>query len=404
MNIFKKRREKLLQKLPKNSAVILSTNPVQKRNHDVDFTFRPDSNFYYLTGFQEPNAVIVLSSEQYIMFLRDKDKKCEIWNGKRLGVKQAKPQLNLDKAFDINDINNKLLNLLKDYDKIFFDFANLTTNLVDIITKKPYSSLQEHLADLRVIKDEIEIDNIKNAIQISKEAHILAMKNVKNYQFEYHLASDFAKTFAFNNVQDAYPPIVASGGNATTLHYIENNSKLKNSDLVLIDAGCEYNYYASDITRTFPVNGKFSKPQSQIYQLVLDAQTQAIASIKVGDKIDAPNKIAKQVIKEGLLKLGILQKNHKVEKYFMHSTSHYLGLDVHDAGAYKVNSKLRRFEAGMVVTIEPGIYITDDDKIAKKYHNIGIRIEDNILVTKNGAEVLSANIPKQIKEIEKIML
>jgi Xaa-Pro aminopeptidase len=256
---------------------------------------------------------------------------------------------------------------------------------------------------MRLIKDKAEISSMQKSANISIIAHQQAMQQIKPGMFEYELQSIFDSHFTKNNAQHAYTPIVAGGKNACILHYIKNNKILNNGDLVLIDAGCEFEYYASDITRTFPVNGRFSVAQKQIYQLVLNAQLAAIECIKPDISINKPHQIASNIIKNGLISLGLLAENEALSKFYMHGTSHWLGIDVHDVGAYKINQQYRTFKKGMVVTVEPGIYINKNDKINPIYHNIGIRIEDDILVTATGNTVLTKNLAKTINEIEALM-
>ncbi len=402
--IFYNRRCKLLHNLAEDAVIILATNQQNIRSNDVTFNFRANSNFYYLTGFKEPNALIILSADSYIIFLQKNNKKQQLWDGNGLGIEKAKDLLGADYVFDINTIYNKLPQLLQSYQQVLFDFNNIKhLGISNILSIQPYESLSEKILNLRLIKDNVEIFNIKKAINITAIAHNKTMKELKKYNFEYHIFSVFAQVFAYHNVECAYPAIVAGGKNANILHYTKNNQKLKMGDLVLIDAACEYNLYASDITRTLPLNGKFSNAQKHIYNIVLDAQKQAIDSIKIGVPINTPHIVATRIIKKGLTELKILTKNHNIKDFFMHGTSHFLGLDVHDPCAYKANGKYRLFANGMVLTVEPGIYIQPSNNVDIAYHNIGIRIEDNILVTKNGAEVLSKMIPKEITDITRMM-
>ncbi|MDC0430791.1 aminopeptidase P N-terminal domain-containing protein, partial [Candidatus Thioglobus sp.] len=388
-----------------NCVLILSTNPEQFRNGDVTFPFRPQSDFFYLTGFEEPEAVAVISKKNYSMFLRPKDETREIWDGARLGLDQAPSVLNLDHAYDIGQLEDKLAQLITADSCIYFDAKSCTldSKITNLLSQYNPKSLQASLHEMRLIKKESEILSMQKAADISSAAHTLAMAQVTPGMFEYELQSVFDAHFVKNNTQHAYTPIVAGGKNACVLHYIENNQPLKSGDLVLIDAGCELDYYASDITRTFPVNGQFSEPQKQIYQIVLDAQLAAINSIKPGTDVHMPHKIACDIIQQGLENLGLLAPGEPLSKFFMHGTGHWLGMDVHDVGKYQVNKQYRVFEKGMVITVEPGIYIRKDDKIDPIYHNIGIRIEDDVVVTDQGNTVLTGSLIKTINEIEALM-
>jgi Xaa-Pro aminopeptidase len=403
--IHQNRRKELLSQLDDNCVLILSTNPEQFRNGDVTFPFRPQSDFFYLTGFEEPEAIAVISKESYSMFLRPKDETREIWDGTRLGLTQAPSNLKLDHAYDISQLEDKLAQLITADSCIYFDAKSCTldSKITNLLSQYNPKSLQASLHEMRLIKEESEILSMQKAADISSAAHTLAMAQVTPGMFEYELQSVFDAHFVKNNTQHAYTPIVAGGKNACVLHYIENNQPLKSGDLVLIDAGCELDYYASDITRTFPVNGQFSEPQKQIYQIVLDAQLAAINSIKPGTDVHMPHKIACDIIQQGLENLGLLAPGEPLSKFFMHGTGHWLGMDVHDVGKYQVNKQHRVFEKGMVITVEPGIYIRKDDKIDPIYHNIGIRIEDDVVVTDQGNTVLTGSLIKTINEIEALM-
>jgi Xaa-Pro aminopeptidase len=403
--IHQNRRKELLSQLDDNSIVVISTNPEQFRNGDVTFPFRPDSDFFYLTGFQEPQAVAIISKNTYTLFLRDKDLAREIWDGERLGLVDAPEMLKLDKALNINLLEDYWSQLITADNVVYFDEkpCDFDRNLSNLLSKNTIKSLQDSLHEMRLIKDESEINAMQKAANISTTAHELAMQQVASEMFEYELQSLFDAHFVRNNTVHAYTPIVAGGKNACILHYIENNKPLKNGDLVLIDAGCEFNYYASDITRTFPVNGCFSEAQRCIYQIVLDAQLAAIDSIKPGVSVHEPHKIASSIIQHGLESLGLLAPGDPLSKFYMHGTGHWLGMDVHDVGSYQHNQQHRQFEKGMVITVEPGIYIRKDAKINPVYHDIGIRIEDDVLVTDTGNTVLTRNLAKTIDEIETLM-
>lgn len=405
--IPKNRREKLLSQLDDGAVVIISTNPEQLRNGDVHYPFRPHSDFWYLTGFREPEAVAVFSKKYYIIFLREKSKKQEIWDGERLGVTKAAQILSTDQAYSINELKTQLPQLIKDATILYYDFKpcilddKITQCLNDVHTRT--RPLSEYLHEMRLIKDDSEIALMQKAADITTQTHQLAMQQTKVGLFEYEITGILDANFRKNNTEHAYTPIVAGGKNACILHYTNNNQVLNNGDLLLIDAGCEVDGYASDITRTFPINGKFSKAQRQIYQIVLDASVAAIDCIKPGEIVIKPHQVASKIIQQGLIDLGILQKDGDLSQFYMHGTGHWLGLDVHDVGSYQKGQQHRQYEVGMVTTVEPGIYIRKSDKIDLKYWDIGIRIEDNILVTNNGNNVLTKVLVKKIDEIEQLM-
>lgn len=403
--IHQKRRQELLSRLSDNAVVIVSSNSEQKRNSDVNYPFRPDSSFWYLTGFTEPDAIAVFSKKNYSIFLRPKDKTKEIWNGKRLGVKSATQVLLADNAYSIDDFSKTIHKLIDKNNLVYFDdFSTnkLNENITSILTNVA-KSLNPVISEMRLIKDSNEIQNMQTAANLAAKAHMTAMTKVSPGLYEYHVAAEIDAEFRAGNSDHAYPPIVASGKNSCILHYTENNKILNDGDLLLIDAGCESLGYASDITRTFPINGRFSKAQKQIYQIVLRAQKSAISSIKPGEKVNTPHEIACNIISRELNKLGIMKELNNLSEFYMHKTGHWLGLDVHDVGEYEIDNDFRDFEEGMVTTVEPGIYIRKNDKIDPKYWNIGIRIEDDVLVTKDGNHVLSKSAVKEVKDIEYLM-
>ena len=403
--IHQKRRQELLSRLSDNAVVIVSSNSEQKRNSDVNYPFRPDSSFWYLTGFTEPDAIAVFSKKNYSIFLRPKDKTKEIWNGKRLGVKSATKVLLADNAYSIDDFLKTIHKLIDKNNLVYFDdFSTnkLNENITSILANVA-KSLNPVISEMRLIKDSNEIQNMQTAANLAAKAHMTAMTKVSPGLYEYHVAAEIDAEFRTGYSDHAYPPIVASGKNSCILHYTENNKILNDGDLLLIDAGCESLGYASDITRTFPINGRFSKAQKQIYQIVLSAQKSAIASIKPGEKVNTPHEIACDIISRELIKLGIMKELNNLSEFYMHKTGHWLGLDVHDVGEYEIDNDFRDFEEGMVTTVEPGIYIRKNDKIDSKYWNIGIRIEDDVLVTKDGNHVLSKSAVKEVKDIEYLM-
>jgi len=403
--IHQKRRRELLSRLSDNAVVIVSTNSEQKRNSDVNYPFRPDSSFWYLTGFTEPDAIAVFSNKKYSIFVRPKDKTKEIWDGERLGVKSAPKALLADNAYSIDDFLKTIHKLIDENKFVYFD--NTSTNKLNenitAILANDNKSLNTVISEMRLIKDSTEIQNMQTAANLAAKAHMKAMTKVSPGLFEYHVAAEIDSEFRTGNADHAYPAIIASGKNGCVLHYTENNKLLNDGELLLIDAGCESLGYASDITRTFPINGRFSKAQKQIYQIVLSAQKSAIASIKPGEKVNTPHEIACEIISRELTKLGIMKKLNDLSEFYMHKTGHWLGLDVHDVGEYKIDNDFRDFKEGMVTTVEPGIYIRKNDKINSKYWNIGIRIEDDVLVTKDGHKVLSSSAVKEVKDIENLM-
>ena len=412
--IHQKRREELLSMLGRDAVVIVSTNSEQKRNSDVTYPFRPDSNFWYLTGFTEPDAIAVFSKESYVMFLRPKDETKEIWNGIRLGVALAPETLLVDQAYDIDTFFNNIDSFTQKRSVIYFDAPgsggwkdNSSTNIhnqrIHSLFESSLKPLNPCISEMRLIKDKEEVKNMQDAADLASEAHMSAMRVASPGLYEHNVASVFDSQFTNGNSEHSYPPIVASGENACILHYNENNQELQDGDLLLIDAGCEINGYASDITRTFPINGKFSEAQKEIYGIVLSAQKSAIDSIKPGVSCNKPHETACQIITDGLIKLGIMKSPEDLTKFYMHGTGHWLGLDVHDVGIKLINDEFREFKSGMVTTVEPGIYIRRDDKIESKYWGIGVRIEDDVLVTEAGNHVLSKKAVKDIDEIEYLM-
>ena len=428
---FKRRRRQLMRMMGKDSIAILPAAATRIRNGDVHYPYRPDSDFYYLTGFAEPEAVAVLipgrKQGEYILFCREKDADKERWDGAIAGQEGAVEEYETDDSFPITDLNDILPRMLEQCERVYYAMGcdpDLDQNMSSWIsqirgkarsgvhTPQEFIALDHYLHDMRLYKSRSEIAAMRKAAKISAAAHKRLMGECRPGMKEYQLEASFLHECSRRGArQQAYSPIVGGGNNATVLHYVDNSDKLENGDLVLIDAGCELDYYASDITRTFPVNGKFTPPQAQLYQLVLDAQLAAIKQLKPGNAYNAPHKAAVRTLTRGLVKLGLLKgqpaklvREEKYKKFFMHGTGHWLGMDVHDVGDYKIDGHWRQLEPGMVLTIEPGLYIPRGSKgVAKKWQGIGIRIEDDILVTRDGCEVLSADAPKTITEIEDIM-
>ena len=427
---YGKRRKKLMDMLGDDSIAILPAAPEKIRNRDVAFRYRPDSDFYYLTGFAEPEAVLALipgrSQGEFILFCRERNREQEIWHGSRAGLEGACNDYRADDAYPITDMDDILPGLLENRERIYYTMGNDSAfdqrvlgwvNQVrgkirtGVHAPEEFISLNHILHDMRLYKSRHEISKMRNAASISAKAHVRAMKacrpGMTEYQVEAELLHEFMRRGAFSA---AYPSIVGSGANSCVLHYIDNTREMKDGDILLIDAGAEYEGYASDVTRTFPVGGRFSGPQRAVYEVVLAAQLAAIDAVKPGNHWNQPHEAAVEVLTEGLVALGILKgpAQERIEKeaykrYFMHKTGHWLGMDVHDVGDYKLGDEWRMLEPGMALTVEPGLYFPPQKGLAKKWWNIGVRIEDDVLVTKSGHEVLSRDAPKSIPEIEALM-
>jgi len=427
---FTRRRKHLMQDMGKESIAILATAGEQVRNRDVNYAFRPDSDFLYLTGFWEPEAVLVLIPRrehgEYVLFCREKDKTQEIWHGRRAGQEGVLDDYGADDSFPITDIDDILPGLMENKTRVFYtmgihtDFDLRLTGWVNQLKQKvrmginapgEFVALDHLLHEMRLYKSFTEIKMMKKAASVSSHAHERLMKICKPEMMEYQLEAEFVHECMFNGCRDlAYPSIVGSGENGCILHYTENAAMLKEGELVLVDAGGEYQGYAADITRTYPVSGVFSVEQKALYELVLRAQLAAIEMVYPGSHWNAPHEAAVKVITQGLVRLGLLKgrvpqliKEGAYKAFYMHRTGHWLGLDVHDVGDYKVDNEWRLLEVGMVLTIEPGIYTGNNQKIAKKWRNIGIRIEDDVRVIRTGHEVLTAKAPKTVAAIEMLM-
>ena len=415
---YKLRRDTLVKSLSKNSLGVVFSASDKIRSNDTEYPFRQNSNFYYLTGFKEENSILVLikkkSKIKTILFVQKKDKTLELWTGKKEGVKKAKKRFLVDEVFLVDEFEVKLKSYLKDARSLYYDFkiddANTKTLMQHSKELYEYKNIAKKIALMRLIKSQTEIELIKKAISITKEAHHSVMKMDKISKNEMQIQAELEYIFKKNmSYSDAYTSIVAGGNSANTLHYILNNKPLVEGELILIDAGCEYDYYASDITRTIPVNGKFSNVQKEIYNLVLDVEKQIISMVKPNIlKIDLHKKSEKLLV-DGMIKLGILKgkrkkiiKTKKHKKYYPHGIGHWMGLDVHDESPYMdKKGKEIPLQEGMVLTIEPALYFDKDDKsVPKEYRGIGIRIEDDALVTKKGYENLSVDIVKSIEDIE----
>ena len=426
--IYKNRRSNLKDLLPENSVLLIPGADTQYRNADSSFPFRQDSNFYYMSGFCEPASLMAIVNNKdginSIVFVPPKDKLKEIWDGYRAGPIGAVEDFMFDKAFDNTHIDTMLPDILHGSEQVLYPIgkkSGFDQKVIDWTTAA--SSKDRHsksinimdasslIGNIRLIKDDHEIDLIRKACDISAEAHIAAMKAVKEGDSEQNIEGLYIHEFSKRGARyPAYNPIVAGGENACVLHYVENNQMLNDSDLLLVDAGCEYEMYAADITRTFPVSGKFSEEQLKVYEIVLEAMNAAIDCVKEGNSVMKPQEISEKVITEGLVKIGLLEgdpeelhKSGAYKDFYMHKIGHWLGLDVHDAGDYMEGSDFMKFKPGMITTIEPGIYISSSMDVDDKWKGIGVRIEDDILVTKDGNENLTKKVPSDPHEIESLM-
>ena len=430
-NEFARRRQQLLGMMGEGAIAILPAKQVSKRNRNNEYSYRADSDLYYLSGFPEPEAVLVLvpgrKHGEYILFCREQDEHTERWSGSLAGQEGAVQQYDADDSFPIADIDDILPGLLENRTRVYYTMGRehgFDQHLIDWINRlrgkaragvhipDNIIALDHLLHEMRLIKSAAEIRVMRRAAQISVQAHCRAMQICRPGLYEYQIEAELLHAFMYNGCRSpAYSSIVAGGKNACILHYIQNHDKLKNGDLLLVDAGAEDQNYAADITSTFPVNGKFRRTQKALYNIVLLAQQTAIAQIKPGKHWNDPHEAAVRIITEGLVKLGLLKgktstliRKESYKRFFMHRTGHWLGMDVHDVGEYKVGDSWRVLEPGMVMTVEPGIYIPAGCRgVDKKWWNIGIRIEDDILVTKTGCEVLSAGVPRTVEEIEEFM-
>jgi len=425
---FARRRRELMQMMDGNSIAVLPSASLVARNSDTDYQFRQNSDFQYLTGFDEPNSVVALvpgrEHGECILFCQERDASLEQWHGNVTGPERAMQLFGIDDAFPISDIDDILPGLIEGKTKLYYSmgshdefdeqviaWVNSIGNNQQSGSKPPgeFVQLDQHLHELRLFKSKQEIQVLRKASEITALGHQRLLEKLAPGVYEYQLEAELLHAFASEGARfPAYPSIVGSGNNACILHYIQNKDQVKKGDLVLVDAGCEYECYASDVTRTLPASGKFSKAQRAVYEIVLKAQDAAINMIQPGNHWNQSHEIAIEIITEGLIDLGLLEgdrdeliASQAYKKFYMHRTGHWLGLDVHDVGEYKIDDEWRILEEGMVVTVEPGIYILEDsENVLSKYRGIGIRIEDDVLVTKTGNEVLTAMIPKSIEDIE----
>ena len=427
---FTRRRRQLMKSMGRDSIAIVPAAPVHLRNNDVEHAYRQDSNFHYLTGFGEPESVAVLvpgrPQGEYLLFVRDRDPARETWDGRRAGPAGARRDFGADDAFPIGDIDEILPGLLENRAKVFYtvgvnrEFDQRVVGWVNGLRAlakhgrhAPYEmvALEHVLHEMRLFKSRAEIELMREAARIAARAHVRAMRGCRPGLYEYQIQAEIEYEFRLARAEPSYLSIVGGGANGCILHYRENESVLRAGELLLIDAGCEYECYASDITRTFPVSGRFSKAQRALYDLVLEANRAAIAAVQPGNHWNQPHETAVQVLTAGLVRLGLLKgkvpaliKSLAYRRFYMHKTGHWLGMDVHDVGDYKIGDAWRLLEPGMVVTIEPGLYIPPGTRgVPPEFRNIGIRIEDDVLVTREGHEVLTDGVPKEAREIEALM-
>jgi len=428
---YARRRKALMAQMVPNSIAILPAAAVAIRNRDVEHVYRQDSDFQYLSGFPEPEAVIALipgrEHGEYVMFCRERNPERELWDGLRAGQEGAVRDFGADDAFPIADIDEILPGLIEgrervysamgsnpEFDRRLMDWINVIRSKARLGAQPPneFVALDHLLHDMRLYKSAAEVKVMRTAAEISAKAHVRAMQACRPGLHEYSLEAELDYAFRQGGAKmPAYGSIVAAGRNGCILHYQQNDAPLKEGDLVLIDAGCEIDCYASDITRTFPVSGRFSSEQKAIYELVLSAQAAAFAEIAPGKHWNHAHEATVRVITEGLVELGLLKgdvqsliESEAYRAFYMHRAGHWLGMDVHDVGDYKVGGEWRGLEPGMALTVEPGIYIAaDNESVAKKWRGIGIRIEDDVVVTRQGCEILTSGVPRTVAEIEALM-
>ncbi len=422
-------RRRHLIELMRQGIAIIPTAPEIMRNADTHYAYRHDSSFYYLSGFAEPEAVLVLvaaDTPKSILFCREKNLEREIWDGHRHGPDAAREQFGFDEAYPITQLDEKLVELLANQPALYCPLGaevgwdQHILRIRSAVQEKSRSGIQAPdqiqdvrslLGEMRLFKDEHELGIMRRAAEISTSAHRRAMQFTRPGKYEYEIEAELLHEFCAHGARHpAYTSIVAGGANACVLHYVGNNTQLKDGDLLLIDAGCELDSYASDITRTFPINGKFSGPQRDVYQLVLDAQFAAIESAKSGNSWIAPHDAALNVLAKGFIDLKLCSgsvdevlESESYKKFYMHRTGHWLGMDVHDVGNYKTGDSWRTLQPGMVLTVEPGCYIRPSDDVPQAFWNIGIRIEDDVAINDDGNEVLTSAAPKAMADIEELM-
>ncbi|MEZ5562434.1 MAG: aminopeptidase P N-terminal domain-containing protein [Gammaproteobacteria bacterium] len=425
---FSRRRRQLMRMMGQGSVAILPAAQPRMRNRDVQYPYRQDSDFYYLTGFSEPEAVAVLApgraGGEYLLFCRDRNPLRETWDGTRAGPANAVSQFGADEALSIGKIDDILPRIIAGSERIYYtmgahpEFDQRLTGWLSAlgshgsmaVTHAPdqFIAVDHYLHDLRLYKSREELVAMRRAARIAVQAHRRAMGVCRPGMHEYQIEAEYLHEFHSQGGRPSYLPIVGSGPNSCILHYHANNRKLEDGDLLLVDAGCEYDYYASDVTRTWPVNGRFTTEQRAIYQVVLDAHAAAIAEVRPGNPWNRPHEAAVRVVTQGLKRLGLLEGSlaellqaRACQRFFMHRTGHWLGMDVHDVGDYRIVDEWRVLEPGMTLTVEPGVYIPAGSRgVAKHWWNIGVRIEDDVLVTRDGCEVLTRDLPVDPDAIE----
>ncbi len=428
---FIARQDRLLAECEPNSVCFVPAASLATRSNDTHYLFRQNSDFWYLTGFEEPDAWLILSNhprygENYrAMVCPTKDKTTEIWQGKRLGADAALARFSLDEAFDLEELDDAVLESLQGHDNVYFalgDNASADTLLMDAMSHlrgipkralapSSIKDIRPLIHEMRLFKSACEIAVMKAAANISARAHKRAMTFAYPECYEYQIEAELHHEFAMAGARSpAYGTIVGAGSNGCILHYTQNNAQICDGDLILIDAGAEYLGYAADISRTFPVSGKFSEPQKALYEIVLAAQEKVLTMVGPGITLPEAMQCSVEVITQGLVALGVLKgsvaenlASKAWQQFYMHGIGHYLGLDVHDVGEYKIKGEDRPFKPGMVLTIEPGIYISDDADVPSQYKGIGIRIEDNVVITATGADVITSDVPKTVEQIEQLM-
>ncbi len=428
---FARRRQRLMALMEPDSIAILPSAGEQPRSRDTMFPFCQDKDFHYLSGFDEPASLLVLmpgrEQGEFVLFCQERDPAHELWHGRRAGPEDACKRFGADDSFPIGDVDDILPGLIEGRRRVYCamgrnpGFDRRLMNWVNSIRVREnlgaappgeFTDLDHILHELRLRKSAAELRLMRRAAEITATAHTRVMRACRPGLFEYQLEAELNHEFANSGAREpAYPAIVGSGENACVLHYLENRDKLRAGKLVLVDAGCEYAGYAADVTRTFPVNGRFSRAQRALYELVLEAQAAAIAAVGPGVHWNEPHEVSVRVITEGLVTLGLLKgrvetliRRQAYRDFYMHRVGHWLGLDVHDVGDYRVGGAWRTLEPGMVMTVEPGVYVApDNSKVAKKWRGIGIRIEDDVVVTRRGCEVLTDSAPKSVQAIEDLV-
>jgi Xaa-Pro aminopeptidase len=427
---FAKRRRQLMRMIGRGGVGILPASPAKLRSRDVEYPYRQDSDFYYLTGFAEPEAIAVLApgraQGEYLLFCRERDAQRETWDGPRAGPERAVADFAADDAFPITDVDEILPGILEQAGRVYYTMGahqEFDARLIGWVTAlrnrgssgqhtpDEFVALDHLLHDLRLYKSKAEVASMRRAAAIAVKAHLRAMAFCRPGLYEYEIEAEFLHEFRRHGMRPSYLPIVGSGPNSCTLHYSANARQMRDGDLLLVDAGCESDCYASDVTRTYPVNGRFTPEQLAVYEVVLDAHAAALKATGPGRHWNEPHDAAVAAVVRGLRKLGLLEgsaasivKSGSYRQYFMHRTGHWLGMDVHDVGDYKVGDQWRVLEPGMVMTVEPGIYLPPGAPgLRRRWQGIGVRIEDDVLVTRDGTEVLTAALPRKPEAIEALV-